>query len=559
MRRYCKRPLAVVLMILASLISSNIQAQTKIEKVHAISKKAIKGFLYEASLNEKGNIELAFGIKSGKDQVVFEVYEFDKQLNLLGSKEVSNWKPRYAERPEKNYSYIYATVGGGTSFNILSTKLNLYSRTVKKTWDASRQRYRTKVVKQEEIKPKNDENRTYNGNASFPLSDGSLMILASSTKTGKDDKNMEYSLLKIGKDLNLTDHPINFDRRHILAYALAMAPAAEDDDDEVVASDDDMLFVFAPVVGNLKEYTIIQFDYTGKQKHRFTVNTPLPVMAVTAHTVNKDGTLYLCALSADDKKVGYYDIIGEYAPIVNPSYTKYGTANYRMEKYDRKMDGAEFKEFTILKIKDGKLEWINSTPIADFKNKAVAPPGQKGSYSYTGRRFDVNSFYVTPDEGFIITGQVKKYLFKQEPLNIQYKDLVCLRIDSKGKVVAQYSYKPSCISDSKSAIFGITQELSLSKDGRYLYWTAFEVKAVKGYASFFDAYNGAATIYANYYPAVGRIDLQTNTLSNFDIMGAKKYLLNKRNAYIDLDSERSRVYIGEDKKGGIMLAKYTFE
>lgn len=549
------------LLCLAAFFSAALpfgaQAQTKVEKIHVVSKSAKTGYLSEASLNEKGNIELVFNIKSGKDKTVYEIYEFDKGLNFIGSKEVSEWKTRYAERPNKDYNYVYATVGGGTSFTILSTKLNLYNRQVTLIWDAEKQRYKRKFVKQEELKPRNTENRTFNGNVAYENADGSLLILGSSIKTDKKDKSISYSLLKVGTNLDLQEFPITFDRPHILTYSMLVPKGdTEIEQEEEVVSNHEMLFVFAPMEGNLKEYTVVQMNSDGKVSHRFTVATPTPVMAITAHTTAADGSIFLCALSADEK-TSFDDIIGEYAPMVNPSYE--GSANYRMQKFEKHMADTKFKHMNILKIKDGKLQWISNTPIADFKTKLKTPPSQKNGYSYDGKEFEVRDFYAMPDGGFVITGQVRVSLFKSPPLNIEYKDVVCLRIDSKGNLISQFSYEPSCLSDGKSAIFEIPQELTASADGRYLYWTNYEVKGVKGFASFSDAYNGVATFYANYYPAIGKIDLQTNTISNIDVMGEGNFLLNRRNAYIELPNEKSIVYVGEDKKGSIMLAKYTFE
>lgn len=546
-------------MALLFMAKPEIYAQQKTEKIHKLNKKAQKGYLFEAGLNDSGNLEIVYNIKSGKDKVVYEVYEFDKSTNFIGSKELETRKSLLPVKPAKTVKYVYATVGGGSSFTILSTKLNLYTSTVNKNWDAEKQRYRSKTIKKEELKPRNAENKTFNGNVSYQLTDGSLMLLVSSTKTEKDDKNKEYSLLKVGIDLEMQEIPIKFDRPHVLTYSL-LVPKGEylDEEDEEIASNHDMLFIFAPTSGNMNDYTLIQFDTNGKEKFRFTVNSPNNIMAVTAHNASTDGSVYLCALSLDSKR--YFDgEIGEYAPIENPSYLKFGTANYRMEVYEKKMEKVKFQNFLTMKIKDGKLLWINSTPISDFKTKLKTPPAQKNGYSYDGKRFVVNGFFTTPDEGFIITGQRKEPVFKQAPNHIQYRDLICLRIDSKGNVVSQFSYKPGSLSDKKSIIFPIPQSLIPSRDGKSLYWTNYEVKAVKGYASFYDAYNSVTTFYANYYPAVGKINLENNNISNFDIMGNKKFLLNRHNAFVDIPSENARIFIGEDKKGKIMLAKYVFD
>lgn len=546
-------------LFLALAFPSLLFAQQKTETVHALSKQAQKGYMYEASLNDKGNLEVVYNIKVGKDGLKHEVYEFDRSLKFIGSREAEAWKTRYAHRPEKKVKRVHATVGGGTSFTILSTKLALYTRTVQKTWDAEKQRYNTKNFKKEEFVPKNAENRAFYGNVAYPAANGDLYLMVSSSKTEKDERSKEYSLLHVTPKQELTEFPVKFDRPHVLTYSILVPngkATADDGDDEEIINKHDMLFVFAPSEGNLSEYTFIQMTTEGKERHRFTFAAPRSVTAITAHSTKADGTVYFCALAVDSRHP-FTNAIGEYAPIVNPSYLKYGTPNYRMESYERKLEKMQFSDFVTMKLKDGKLEWANATPIADFKSKLKTPPSQKGGYCYDGRRFVVSSFHTTPDEGFIIMGQLRVPVFKPEPLNYSYKDLVCLRIDSKGNVVSQFSYRPNL--DSKSAIFAIPQEVIAGSDGQSLYWVNYEVKAVKGYSSFSNAYHGVATFYANYYPSVGRIDLKSNSISDFDVMGGRKFLLNRQNAFVDVPDERSRIFVGEDRKGKILLAKYVME
>jgi len=552
-----RRALAFVAIALFSFIQTTSFAQQKKEVTHSITKSAVKGFLYEASLNEPGNIELVYNVKAGKDKVKYEIYEFDKSLAFIGQKEVESRKTRYKERPTISYDYIGASVGGGNSFTILSTKLNLYSGKLTKTWNAERQRYDTKISNRNEFKPKNADNKSYYGRVAYEATDGTLYLMVTSSKADKDEKSKEYSLLKVGGNLEQTEYPISFDRPHSLIYSL-LVPTGENADDlgENELGNHEMMFFFAPLSGNLKEYTAIQLDKNGKEKKRFTINTPGSVCAINAHKVTEDGTIYLCALSLDDKK-SFDQVIGEYAPIENYSYVQYGVSNYRMEVYQKNIEKTEFKELVTVKIKDGKVLWTNSTPVKEFKSKLKTPPAQKKGYSYDGKNFVIENFYILPDESFLFVGQVKKNVFKQAPLNENYLDLVCLQVSNKGEVLSQYSYSP--VTDSKSIIFPIPQLLLPSSGNDHLYWLALEVKGVKGYASWSDAYNGAPTFYPNFYPAIGKIDLKNKTISNFEVMGNRKFLLNRRNMYVELPEEKAMVFIGEDKKGKIMLAKFILD
>lgn len=550
-------PIIRSLFVAFIFISFSAFAQKKEEVIHTISKSATKGYLYEASQNESGNIELVYNVKAGKDKVKYEIYEFDKSLKFIGQREVEEHKSRYVQKKDINYDYIGASVGGGSSFTILSTKLNLYSGKVVKTWNMEKQRYDEKESNRTEFKPKNASNKSYYGRVAFWHVNGSIYLLVTSSQSEKDEKSKEYSLMKVGTNLEQTEYPITFDRPHVLTYSLAvpLGKVSEDlDEDEI--ENHDMVFVFAPLSGDLSEYTVVQMDTNGKERYRFTMKTPRNIMAINAHYVAKDGTIYFSGLAVDSKKT-FDNAIGEYAPIENPSYTQYGVPNYKMEMYLRGLDKTQFEDFVAIKIKDGKVDWMNSTPVKDFKSKLKTPPNQKKGYAYDGRFFAVQSFYVLPDESMMLVGQIKKYVFKPEPNNINYLELICFHINSQGEVLGQYSYTP--LSDSKSILFPIPQILYPSSSGNALYWINLEVKSTKGYSSFMSYYYNTQTIYANYYPSVGKIDLRNNTVSNFDVMGDRKFLLNRSNLLVALSDEKALVFIGEDRKGKIMLAKYVLD
>jgi hypothetical protein len=562
MNQLFSRLSGLLLFVFALSVSQVSWGQTKTQQIHKLSGKAKKGYMFEAYLNDNGNIELVYNIKSGKDKVVYEIYEFDKNLGLIGVRDEVERKPKGVVKPDRTFTQIYATVGGGTSFTILSTKLNLFQRTVNRTWDVEKQRYKVKVSETKEFKPKNAENKTFNGNASYRATDGSLWVLASSEKTDKKDKSKEYSLLHVKTDLTLDETPINFDRQHVLVYTLIVPKGGmsdEDQDEDAEEEDGDMLFFFAPTEGDLKQYSLVQFDAKGKLVRQTQMAVPGNLTTFSAHRTLSDGTIYLVGLSIDEPKKTFSSAIGEWAPIENPSYTQYGVPNYRHETLERNVERIKFSQFVTAKIKDGNVVWLNATPINDFKSKLRVPSNQKGGYSYDGKRFVINGFQMMPDEGFLITGQVKVPVFKQAPKNIQYRDVLVLRFDNKGNLLAQFSYKPTSLGDSKSIIYPIPQEFVASADGKSMYWINYEVKTFSGHASFYDAMNGITTFYPNYYPAVVKLDLQGNTMGKSEVMGDKKFFLNKRNMYVNLPSEKARVYIGEDKKGKIMLAKFTLE
>ncbi len=123
--------------------------------------------------------------------------------------------------------------------------------------------------------------------------------------------------------------------------------------------------------------------------------------------------------------------------------------------------------------------------------------------------------------------------------------------------VAQYGAKPESIDDKKNIILSIPQNFYSSKDGSIMYWNLLETNVFKGYADFWDAYNGNETHDANYHPSMIKINTATKEILDYQIIGKRKYLLNKIQPYIYNEADKSIIYIGSDKNSKLWLAKYS--
>ena len=138
-----------------------------------------------------------------------------------------------------------------------------------------------------------------------------------------------------------------------------------------------------------------------------------------------------------------------------------------------------------------------------------------------------------------------------------FKELVCFQISSTGDVKAQYGIKTESIDEKLNTIFPIAQAFISSKNGSILFWNLLEVKTIKGYAGFSDAYNGSPTFYANYNPSMVKINTATNKIEDYKAIGDRKFMINKTVPYIYNKADKSIIYIGSDKEKTLWLAKYT--
>ena len=91
------------------------------------------------------------------------------------------------------------------------------------------------------------------------------------------------------------------------------------------------------------------------------------------------------------------------------------------------------------------------------------------------------------------------------------------------------------------------QNFYLAADGKSVFWEILEVKGVKGYEDFLDAYYDNPSFYPLYFPRVGKIDLTNNTLGAFKVMGDQKYFLKRNFTSYFNKSNNSVTYFGHDE------------
>lgn len=549
---------------LSVLLSTTGVSQNIMEKTHELSKKSAKGYFYNAIQNsENGNIEVTYKFKNkSKDaQGVYETYYFDKNLNLLKQEESSVLKSDIADKQDYSESIIWATIGGCTSFDVLSTRLHLRKRSFNYTWNKEKKGYESKRTEDIEIKPKNDDDRAYSGYDAFENgTNGNLLVLVSSeTKMADKKVKKDFLLLNVKTDLSVTEIPLPLGPSQ-LVYSKIISNQSEVSADDKY--EEDIYMVFAPSfeknsTKDYKKYTCLRVDVEGKIKEDIKFDAPSSNFIITGIQRAPDGSIYFCGSYTDKYKDKTFDqLYKEYSPLENPCYTT--GANQRMQAYESKTEKMEMDFFTIMKFKDGKQEWIKNNSIEEMEKLVKIAPKQKKAPGYNGNRFLIQYFNINNNNGdLLIAGQLLGTAVINKQFHKVYKDVVCLQLSSKGEIKAQYTVKTESASDKMNTIFEMPQQFFIGNDGQTLFWNLLETKAVKGYASFFNAYNGKPTFYPNYYPSMLKINTSTNTITEYDVFGSRKFLLNTSVPYIYNQMDKTITYIGSDKGKKLWLAKYT--
>ncbi len=543
-------------------ISSAAKAQQVKETKQDLPKEAAKGKFHSAKVNkETGNIEVMYHLKGDKNEDVreYQKYIFDKDINFVKEEDVQIEKEE--AKPDKVKEVIVAQLGNGKALSMESLKLHLTIGKYVYKWDADKGSYRRTVEEGDEITLQNEDEKYYTGYAAYSNhTTGDLFMLGMSEKDGQRRK---VSLLHVKKsDKSMEEFPIDFVSPQGLVYSGLVSNGDEEDAENNLANGD-MIFVFAPKkadpMPDQKKYTYIRIDNTGKIKERFEIDAPSPNMTISSHYRGKDGAVYFTAGYNSDMDVSFEKRYGEVIYLVNPAYpAHYGEPNERMVTYHKDLEKRKMDVFSIIKINNGKVEWISKNPIENFEDKLQVPPGQKRGYAYDGRFLNIAVFEELPNGDFIITGQINSRTKVNGQEWKTYEDLMCFQLDKQGMLKAQYSIVPATLKTDINTFFPIKERLILAQDGKSAYLQLLENESTEheNYAAKTGQAGGVVTYHSTYYPSVLKFDINEGKITDYTTVGDHNYKLRSHTPYIWLDKEKAMVYIGSDGRSTIWLGRY---
>lgn len=491
------------------------------EATHEISKKANKGFLYEPKIDEANNqMTLTYVTKSTNRNVKFETYKFDLNFNFLGMEESEKGVEKL-----KNYR---VDKGDEWEMNAVSVERNkvgtlvLRRKVIKKKWNWFWGGYDIKVEYKEKLKPKSDDGNKFYYLTHAEQNESGGVIIVVGEKNNKNDPYSQYKkihVLRYDSELNqLADQEIVFD------YPQMIAVANVDDAEEDEETDGDLTILFAPQGGgglkkvadpNAGNYTFVRITPKAEVKERI----PVP------------------------SNHGIFD--GTFVNTANGMII-YGPANENKTDYlNEKPEDDKFKakNFQIVKIENGKIDYITSTPISDFEAKAQKPAAQKKSPDYRGRKFRVNQIFQASNGDLFIAGQNYNLVLGYSNVKV-FTDLIMLHFDNKGTLKAQYGLERE-ESNNDSKMVSNNQLIYESNDGKSIYWGILEIKDLKK-----DKELGDSKFKFLVYPNMTKINLANTTISNPVKFGQGKtdYYVNNRYPFLNLGRGQV-VFLGETSGG----------
>jgi hypothetical protein len=324
----------------------------------------------------------------------------------------------------------------------------------------------------------------------------------------------------------------------------------DDDGEKGVPEIDGALFylVFAPVSGGGKENMsqdmgasrLVGMDENGKLVSQLDFSAPTSgwnIMNMIKSPYAND--YYLFGPAKDEVYVN------KIAKVISPL------------DYNQAVNDIKFKNYQVMKISDGKVVYVNSTPLESFETQASSPPSQKSIPEYEGKNFNRRIEFITKDGEILLAGQNFQEKNKEDDagnkwVETKYQDLILVHFDTAGKLKRSYGVKRDNMNKySKASV--TPMEIYLSPNGKNLYWVYGEIEGMRKDWGF-----GEKLLY---FPAVAKVDLENATISDFTYMGAdaegkQRFYTHPAVDQILSEDGKKMIFVGEDKKGTLIwLAK----
>ncbi|KAF0198644.1 MAG: hypothetical protein FD166_1285 [Bacteroidetes bacterium] len=542
-----RKPILIIIILLTGTCVSYAQ-QTR----QALSKTAQNGALYDAQITDDGSLSIDYGCMMKKEQA-FVNYKFDSKLKLIKEEESTEPKIKEIDKPMLKYEYIYTTVGGCSSFDVLSMDLNVSKISVTKTWNNKKQYYDTDF-KELKISSGKDGKFKYKGYVGYyDAVSGSNLLLVKENDKSKEDA-AQYKLITISLNSEVTEIPIGELGKYTLVFSslIKKNPEVADVYDEKNLAEYNALFLFAPFKtcsADPKDFIMLITDGAGKEISKSTIKMPLT--ASTIIEMQQVGNeLYFFGLTSAGTGSHYRYEFMDFSNIPNPCYPDF--YNYRDNQREMDVAKCEVSNLILMKIKGDKLEYLTTTPASALQSKKVVPPSVKKVPKSEFSRFSIQAFDVLDNGDMVVAGQRKVIINMGGTSKWAYEEVTCFHFDKNGNLRAEYCIEPQLATAKQDKIFPMTQVFIVSGDKSSVYWIMYEPEGISGYANFWAAYNGRKTIYAAYQPEVTKINLETAKIGDPELPLGKEFLVYAKCPLIMKANSSEGIFMGQDRKGDFL-------
>lgn len=524
------------LLFIAFLVPPFLYGQTiDIEKTYEVSKEAQKGFIHSVETDDAAQqINFTYRVRSKKDQLKFINYTFDYNFNMVKESEelieLEKLKDNKRYKPKKYRGENYEVEGLYIEPNMMGT-LVVKRKVTKFSWNWFQMQYNLNTSVEGKLKAKTDDDKKlFYFDHIEDANSGTAMILAGEkgpVKDGAYNHMMNFHFLKY--DINLTklaDVTVNFEYPQAVVATYSL-PQEEDDTKTdfiaIFATFKEKRYMGPKIWGNdPTEYTYVRVSYEGKQLDRATFNVPNTIWRIDEFTFGPEGEVFFFGPSEDSKDEYYHN------------------------KLDYAEDKKKWPRFQLAKFHQGKVQFITSTSIDDFKAKLKAQPDGKKGDSYSGRRIRFTGAGVNPVTKEIIMAGQNYSPVRNSKGQIEgngYEDIVLFHFDSKGNLQSQFT-----MNKKDRSLTPNTQNFEYSSDGKTLYWSFFDVVKTKAVRELDLIVEKPLAV-----PKMAKINLASGSFDQYTEYGNDDNFVHYAVLnYFKLTNTNQVCFLGENKKGSAL-------
>lgn len=507
-----------------------------IEKTYEVSKEAQKGFIHSVETDDAAQqMNFTYRVRAKKDQLKFINYTFDYNFNMVKESEelieLEKLKDSKRYKPKKYRGESYEVEGLFIEPNMMGT-LVVKRKVTRFSWNWFQMQYNLSTSVEGKLKAKTDDDKKlFYYDHVEDANSGTAMILAGEkgpiNKGGAYNHMMNFHFLKY--DINLTklaDVTVNFEYPQAVVATYNL-PQEEDETKTdfiaVFATFKEKRYTGPKIWGNdPTEYTYVRISYEGKQLDRATFNVPNTIWRIDEFTFGPEGEVFFFGPSEDQNDDYYHN------------------------KLDYADDKKKWPRFQLAKFHQGKVQFVTTTTMDDFKAKHKAQPDGKKGDSYSGRRIRFTGAGVNPvTKEIIMAGQNYSPVRngKGQIEGYGFEDIVLFHFDSKGNLQSQFT-----MNKKDKSLTPNTQNFEYSADGKMLYWSFFDVVNTKAVRELDLIVEKPLAV-----PKMAKINLASGTFDQYTEYGnGDNFVHYAVLNYFKFTNTNQVSFLGENKKGSTL-------
>ncbi|MEQ9423343.1 MAG: hypothetical protein RJQ09_02915 [Cyclobacteriaceae bacterium] len=538
-----KRKGIILSMFLALTAYMGLSQDMLTEQIVDISKKAAKGSPSNVIVDDtKQQIDIVYTTKSNNKLIKFDVLQFDYDLNLINEfsdeQEVEKARAKY-DWFGKRYRGDEYTVTNLRLGGMMLNKLELVETKYFYSWFSGKYKSKENVLNEVKAKDLFGKAMWNPRQAHWNDQETGNLIYINGIMDKKTFSIDDFVVSRITPDLEKTEVA-----KFTIPYAQRLMGQ-----NAIGNTDGHGFIIYADAAGkgvkknvmspNPANWTYLRFAPDGSLIDQVTFDTKVLNWSIAGASQGKDGAVYI--YGAGESK----------------------GAGEEHQKTTAVIGTGKQDAFQVVKIKDGKTEWVSAPTLDQINAAGVKPPDQKKMVDYNGKSVEIRGISVTSSgESFVTAQDFGGGAIKGAG---GYGDLYMFHFAADGTFKRYYGIQSS---QDKGGVAGLadaaTNPRQYPTNGNVfegsngkLHWMMEVVEDIYKYS---ETEGNVETTY--WIPLrnirVGQIDISSGQIDKFEVLGDGKFYLYNDQEPLEINGGKQIIYMGTggDRGRQLWLAKF---